>query len=63
MNILRDALLKNQLDFIIRCLATILWTSGITLIFWVNWMIGLGLILMLWGDGIAARVAADGGKS
>lgn len=62
MNILRDALLKNQLDFIIRCLAAILWIGGITLVFWVNWLIGLGFLLMVWGDGIAAKVAVDGGK-
>lgn len=59
MNILRDALLKNQLDFIVRCLAVILWIRGITLIFWVNWMIGAGFLLMVWGDGIAAKVAVD----
>lgn len=60
MNILRDALVKQQVEFLTRCLSSLFWTVGVTLIFWQNWVIGLGMFLMIWGDAIGEKVAAKG---
>lgn len=58
MNILRDALAKQQVEFLTRCISSLFWTVGVTLIFWQNWVIGMGMFLMIWGDAIGAKVEA-----
>lgn len=59
MNILREALVEHQAKFYGRCLAIFLWVVGLTFIASISWQIAIGLLVMMWGDMIAVKLADD----
>lgn len=56
MNVLRDTLIAQQVAFLARCTAAALGIAGFGLIFWQNWVIAVGLLMILWASELAQKV-------
>lgn len=59
MNILRDAIVKYQITFYLRCWAVVFWVTGIAMIFNFSWQIGAGLMMMLLADSLVAKASEN----
>ena len=55
MNVLRDALSTYRRTFRMGCIGDLMCYTGLTLLFWVSWKVGAGIMLVLGAQELVRR--------
>lgn len=47
-NVLRSTLSILRAEFVVGIFQSLLWLGGYSLLFWTNWKIALGILMVMW---------------